>query len=857
MRNFTRAYSGVNNTLLSEYSITLDGVTVPLLGKNLNGFMSKESKGGKTRFLSLLKAGRDVRDQYVSNVSQILNLDIGNDKQGNITGTGKAYKEQKPVLTAKLNVPIPDSIEAYKTQATGQETMPEDEEYDPEMKAELMREGAKREQEQEMQQSKVAQFQQRQAEEFQKSQQYSRGGYVKGPSHKQGGVKVRAKLGADHVENIEIEGGEYVINKKSTQKFKPLLEKINRAGLSENKQAMRNLDKMRKKRKYPDGGELQPGSVVEEEEGEEEEEEEEEEEDEDEELNTNKEVVVDNKKYIKNKDEKGYYYSVNGKEKGKVYVLTAQGKKNSGRVYRQILKEIENRMSIKKTIEDFRIKEKAKLQVEQEKQKKYKQLSEFKQKQKEAAEKAKLKEDRKEVEDYLKSQKLEQPEKKKQNEEFTYKDKDGNLYIYTKKNPISGQLEFAYSYSQGGDKITKKNGKEYYDIISTLSPDKKPNEMNKQYMNKQTGSKPVPMPTASMPTTGSKPAPMPTAGGGPANMPTPSMPTANKPVPMPTPSMPTANKPVPTPTTGSRPAPMPTGKQPTLQELRRTQGAPKQGTIEPSAGTTGITGRLSRDDGKKDNSMYPDAVGRYFTTMDFTATLKYIKTKYSKRLEDSTIEKIKSLSHDIAQALGLKLKYTGNDRKILLEQLLQLITIETASKMQKGKATEKEPGNSKLMAMVDFTDIYGPGGQLDVGKMDQQYKNGGMVRKYQTGGGVNVDPESLSSAMLNNPENIESLGTGERITNNGKYANPKPQLNGAFSDFQNLGSVLPEEEGAVNVGETQFKRKTFNLSDAIYNSELNFSGRYAEKIRDPADLFNNNLAFRYKKNDKYCRRNIL
>ncbi|MHC4647310.1 MAG: hypothetical protein ACYTBJ_17605, partial [Planctomycetota bacterium] len=53
------------------------------------------------------------------------------------------------------------------------------------------------------------------------STQFAKGGILKGPSHSQGGI--RTPYG-------ELEGGEAVINKRSTKMFKPLLSKINQAG---------------------------------------------------------------------------------------------------------------------------------------------------------------------------------------------------------------------------------------------------------------------------------------------------------------------------------------------------------------------------------------------------------------------------------------------------------------------------------------------------------------------------------------------------------------------------------------------------------------------------------------------------
>jgi len=55
--------------------------------------------------------------------------------------------------------------------------------------------------------------------------EYKNGGMVKGPSHKRGGVKFN--VGG---EVVELEGGEAVINKKSTKMFRDVLSQINQAG---------------------------------------------------------------------------------------------------------------------------------------------------------------------------------------------------------------------------------------------------------------------------------------------------------------------------------------------------------------------------------------------------------------------------------------------------------------------------------------------------------------------------------------------------------------------------------------------------------------------------------------------------
>jgi hypothetical protein len=63
------------------------------------------------------------------------------------------------------------------------------------------------------------------SEQYGSSVKRKKGGMVYGPSHEQGGVKynVGGKV-------VELEGGEAVINKKSTQMFRPILSELNQAG---------------------------------------------------------------------------------------------------------------------------------------------------------------------------------------------------------------------------------------------------------------------------------------------------------------------------------------------------------------------------------------------------------------------------------------------------------------------------------------------------------------------------------------------------------------------------------------------------------------------------------------------------
>ena len=61
-----------------------------------------------------------------------------------------------------------------------------------------------------------------------KPQKFGQGGLLNGPSHSQGGIKVPGN-------NIELEGNEYVVNKRASHEFLPLLEIINSFGSSNGK----------------------------------------------------------------------------------------------------------------------------------------------------------------------------------------------------------------------------------------------------------------------------------------------------------------------------------------------------------------------------------------------------------------------------------------------------------------------------------------------------------------------------------------------------------------------------------------------------------------------------------------------
>lgn len=78
---------------------------------------------------------------------------------------------------------------------------------------------------------------------LQKPRKLAEGGLLEGPSHKQGGIRIPGT-------NVEVEGKEFVVNKRATKKFLPLLEAIN----AEGKKSISNTDK--RIRRFANGGQV-------------------------------------------------------------------------------------------------------------------------------------------------------------------------------------------------------------------------------------------------------------------------------------------------------------------------------------------------------------------------------------------------------------------------------------------------------------------------------------------------------------------------------------------------------------------------------------------------------------------------
>jgi hypothetical protein len=264
---------------------------------------------------------------------------------------------------------------------------------------------------------------------------------------------------------------------------------------------------------------------------------------------------------------------------------------------------------------------------------------------------------------------------------------------------------------------------------------------------------------------------------------------------------------------------------------------------------SGLMGRLQMSDGKKDKGMYMNEISKYFSKLDFTRTVAYIKAK-NKQVEKMSPQEMMSMAQDIAKDLKINVKYQGNDKTQLKNQLYELMAIRLASQKQQEpkqqeQATEQEKKN--IGFVVDVESIYGDGSEIDKEK---------FAKKYYSGGKLNMD--NIRNDMRN--QNLDEVITGgqPKLESSGLFTQPKPEQQKAFKEMKNLSSGEPQEEGAVSGIETSYDRKTFNLSDALINVEDNWRHRYAKKIDEPNEQFKKQSIFRIKKMaDVKVRRNLL
>jgi len=265
----------------------------------------------------------------------------------------------------------------------------------------------------------------------------------------------------------------------------------------------------------------------------------------------------------------------------------------------------------------------------------------------------------------------------------------------------------------------------------------------------------------------------------------------------------------------------------------------KVSEIEQPTSGKGLRGRLSQDDGKADKGMYQELINQYFTKMDFTATMKYIKNK-NKDVAKMGADALRSKAQDIASQVKTQLKYNGNLVSKLKQQAYELMAIRLAMQQE----PKKQGQASNVGLVVDMESVFGDGAEVDKEAFAQKYMRGGKV-----------DEEAVKEDM-ERPEDLKNIvAQGQR----GEMTDPKPEQKKAFQDFQTL-SAGGQQEGAISRGESTYQRRTFNLPMALNGSvEMNWHHRYAQEIDENKEQFQKPKSlFRYRKrNTKKGRRNLL
>jgi len=263
----------------------------------------------------------------------------------------------------------------------------------------------------------------------------------------------------------------------------------------------------------------------------------------------------------------------------------------------------------------------------------------------------------------------------------------------------------------------------------------------------------------------------------------------------------------------------------------------KVSEIEQPTTGRGLMATLSKDDGVKDKGMYQELIDRYFSKMDFTQTLRYVKNK-NKDVEKMGADALREKAQDIAQQVKTQVKYNGNVVSQLKKQVYELIAIRLAMQQQPKK--QEQTGNIGLV--VDMESVFGEGAEIDKQAFAEKYMRGGKINE-----------EQLKQDM-GKPEDLEN------IVAQGKdgMTQPKPEQKKAFQDFQTL-SAGQKSEGAISRGESSYTRKTFNLPMALNGSvEMGWRHRYAQEIDENNEQFKKPSIFKYrKKSTKKGRRNLL
>lgn len=255
---------------------------------------------------------------------------------------------------------------------------------------------------------------------------------------------------------------------------------------------------------------------------------------------------------------------------------------------------------------------------------------------------------------------------------------------------------------------------------------------------------------------------------------------------------------------------------------------PPKSEIKPiDTQTKGLDAEFQKDDSKKDIGLYQTLINKYFTVLDFTRVLAYVKIK-NKKVESMKAEEILETSKDLAQDLGIsQLKYMDNDIKMLKAQLYELLALAIG----KAKQPENDKDFNNVGFIVDIESVYGDGSTFNKEKFKQKFMDGGTIPPDITNQPMTQAPPIVNQGQASQKSTVQPLTT-------------KPVYGALPSSIQekNEGSYIDDQKPTT--------RKMFNLADAVLKFESSNAQRFSKAIDEAKEEFKITDIFRFKKDDK-------
>jgi hypothetical protein len=271
-----------------------------------------------------------------------------------------------------------------------------------------------------------------------------------------------------------------------------------------------------------------------------------------------------------------------------------------------------------------------------------------------------------------------------------------------------------------------------------------------------------------------------------------------------------------------------------IKKMREKLQSFKQGGVIPKSEikpidtqTKGLDAEFQKDDSKKDVGLYQTLINKYFTVLDFTRVLAYVKIK-NKKVESMKSEEVLETSKDLAQELGIsQLKYMDNDIKMLKAQLYELLALAIG----KAKQPENDKDFNNVGFVVDIESVYGDGSTFNKEKFKETFMMGGTIPPDITNQPMTQSPPIVNQGQASQKSTVQPLTS-------------KPVYGALPSSIQekNEGSYIDDQKPTT--------RKMFNLADAVLKFESSNAQRFSKAIDEAKEEFKITDIFRFKKDDK-------